>query len=240
MAPMQPKQAYAGALSIQPQVVQRNTVLVLHPPSPGAAGTVAINFRNGSASYQIGVGYGQPFAILPLHGRIVGTVSLVSGSVNYYTTTPELAQAFQSVAASPGGDAVVTNVATPAISAGYTELFQVPAGVRYALLRLGIVLDNSDGSAASNLEIFNASGLENSDVNPLWTYAMNDSEAEYFFSAGAGISGTMPDIYINTTGFQQWVAPIVMLPGDVLGLFASASSLGTEITVRWSVLQEPL
>lgn len=100
---MNPKEAYSGIVPYEPMPMRRNVVVLLYPTAPGTSGEVIVAFRNGSAPTNISIGYGQHFALFPLDGRIVSWVALVSGVVSYYVTERDLARAFLSTAASPGG-----------------------------------------------------------------------------------------------------------------------------------------
>jgi hypothetical protein len=155
--PMAPKQAYAGLLG-QNQTVDPNTVLVIFPPAPGNFGTIQVEFQNGSDPVTLDVGYGQPLAVFPADGRIVSTVTLVSGTLYYYTSTPDLARAFLSAAASPGGGTAppaTSGTLQFAYNSSGTQSFSISPGpgFRWRLWGFGLLLKvtGSGGLTVSNL-----------------------------------------------------------------------------------------
>jgi hypothetical protein len=221
-SPVSPKQAYAGALTAQAQVVEQNTVVLVFPPTPGAFGSVVVNFRNGSAPVTLDVGYGQPLSLLPLEGRLVSTVALLSGSLYYYTVTPELAKAFQSLASSPGGgqELPVALELTEDAAVAYT----CPDYKRASLLR---------------------AAFHNNGEEPIvCTAYISVNESVYnileYLTPKSGTSCGVGDTFLNpsSTADIQLPNPVpILLPGDTIYAFA-ATGLLVEFSLE--MLEEPL
>ena len=93
---MRKKQAYSNIVPTDPMTIPRGVVVIVYPQVSGQSGVIQVNFRNGSTPALMYVGYGQPFVHFPVDGNIVGSIFLVSGTLNYFTTSAQLASSFAS------------------------------------------------------------------------------------------------------------------------------------------------
>jgi hypothetical protein len=159
-APMRKKQAYAGLVPSEPMVVPRNTICMLFPPTPGASGIVQVNFRNGSDPLQVGVGYGEPFALLPADGQIVSTVSLVSGTVDYYYSSRDIAPGFLSQASSKGSTPIGLEIELNAT--GATTIFTA-TGIAY-VLAIAVAATTASGSPIVSLVVDRQDGYSDETI----------------------------------------------------------------------------
>jgi len=220
--PMRKKQAYAGLVDSEPQVVERNTVLILYAPYSGAFGTVLVAFRNGSPSVPINVGYGQHFATFPCDGRIVSTVVLLSGSVNYYTTSRDLVHAFESNAVSAGGSTAiqgVDQVVNVPTSGTYWFYISPPPGTRWRVWGIG---SRFTCYTSGN---FTITGLNVSIVSEQSAFA-----GEGPFWALTGLSDTIT----AAEGDELWVAP-----SGTTGVYSSAAFDHLIAAIPFEIVVEP-
>ena len=223
---MNKKQAYSGLVNAEPQVVAWNTVVMVYPPAPGDFGTVLVQFRNGSASTEIDVGYGQPFSVLPLDGRIVSYVQLTAGTLNYYTTSRDLAAAFQSAAASPGGAQEVSS-GVLLTGTGQQVIYTCPPNARAFLYSLSIV-NTSSSTVVVTLQNLRASG----GVNNITPVAGVTVPAAVGIVPGTFQLGSEPNCDLELPSDM-----LPLLPGDYL---RAKAATGNVISVGYEYLTEPV